>query len=71
MKVTVKCSVIDADSGDILYTDGNLSSIDVNENFIGTTDWALHTMNPTTAQGLNPVYGISASAIESNNVANG
>ena len=71
VKVTVKCSVIDADSGDILYTDGNLSSIDVNENFIGTTDWALHTMNPTTAQGLNPVYGISASAIESNNVANG
>ena len=71
VKVTVKCSVIDADSGDILYTSGNTSSIDQFENFIGTTDWALHTMNPTTAQGLNPVYGISASAIESNNVANG
>ena len=71
VKVTVKCSVIDADSGDILYTDGNTSSIDQFENFIGVTDWALHTMNPTTAQGLDPVYGISASAIESNNVANG
>ena len=71
VKVTVKCSVIDADGGDILYTSGNTSNIDQFENFIGTTDWALHTMNPTTAQGLNPVYGISASANESNNVANG
>ena len=34
--VTIKMTLTDADSGDILYTSGNLSSIDVNENFIGT-----------------------------------
>jgi len=71
VKVTIKCSVIDADSGDDQFTDGNTSGVDQFANFIGVTDWGLFTVNPTTAQGLNPVYDISASAIESNNVANG
>tara|TARA_Y100001937_G_scaffold33880_1_gene48329 strand:- start:3392 stop:4369 length:978 start_codon:yes stop_codon:yes gene_type:complete len=65
-KVTIKCSVIDADSGDSEFTDGNTSSVDQFANFIGTTDWALHTVNPTTDQGLGSVVDISASAIESN-----
>ena len=69
VKVTVKMTLTDADSGDGTFTSGNLSSVDVNANFIGTTDFALHTMNPTTAQGLDPVYAISASAEESNNTA--
>ena len=71
VKVTVKCSVIDADSGDAAFTDGNTSGVDQFANFIGVTDWGLFTVDPTTAQGLNPVYNISASAIESNAVANG
>ena len=71
VKVTVKCSVIDADSGDSQFTDGNTSGVDQFANFIGVTDWALHTVNPTTGQGLGSVATISASAIESNAVANG
>jgi len=67
--ITLKMSLTDADSGDILYTDGNLSSIDVNENFIGTTDFATKLMLPTTAQGLDPVYTLSASAEVSNSTA--
>jgi len=70
VKVTVKMTITDADSGDILYTDGNTDSIDQFENFIGVTDFAMHMLNPTTAQGLNPVFTISASAVVSNNVAN-
>jgi len=68
-KVTIKCSVIDADSGDSEFTDGNTSGVDQFANFIGTTDWALHTVNPTTDQGLGSVATISASAIESNTTA--
>ena len=69
--VTVKMTINDVDSGDAAFQSSNLSSVDVNANFIGTTDFALHTINPTTAQGLDPVYAISASAIESNNDTNG
>jgi hypothetical protein len=71
VKVTVKMTINDVDSGDGAFQSSNLSSVDVNANFIGTTDFALHTINPTTAQGLDPVYAISASAIESNNDTNG
>ena len=67
--VTMKYTLTDADGGDILYTSGNLSSVDVNENFIGTTDFALHTVNPTTAQGLASVGAIASSAEVSNNDA--
>jgi hypothetical protein len=67
--VTIKMSLTDADSGDILYTSGNLSSIDVNENFLGQTDFATKLMLPTTAQGLNPVYTLSGSAETSNTTA--
>jgi hypothetical protein len=62
-------SLVDADSGDILYTSGNLNSIDVNENFLGQTDFATKLMLPTTAQGLNPVYTLSGSAETSNTTA--
>ena len=65
--VTLKTSIIDADSGDSAFTSGNLSSIDVNENFIGVTDIALHIVAPTTAQGLASVSTIASSAVVSNN----
>ena len=67
--ITIKMTLTDADAGDILYTSGNLSSIDVNENFIGITDFATKLMLPTTAQGLDPVYTLSASAEVSNDTA--
>jgi len=67
--ITIKMSLTDADGGDILYTDGNTSSIDQFENFIGTTDFATKLMLPTTAQGLDPVYTLSASAEVSNTTA--
>ena len=67
--VTIKMTLTDADSGDILYTSGNLSSIDVNENFLGITDFATKLMLPTTAQGLDPVYTLSGSAETSNTTA--
>jgi hypothetical protein len=67
--VTIKMSLTDADSGDILYTSGNLNSIDVNENFLGQTDFATKLMLPTTAQGLDPVYTLSGSAETSNTTA--
>jgi hypothetical protein len=69
VNVTIKMSLTDADSGDILYTSNNLSSIDVNENFIGQTDFATKLMLPTTAQGLDPVYTLSGSAETSNTTA--
>ena len=67
--VTIKMTLTDADGGDILYTSGNLSSIDQFENFIGQTDFATKLMLPTTAQGLDPVYTLSGSAETSNTTA--
>ena len=64
--VTVKMSLTDADSGDGTFTTGNLDTVDVNANAIGTTDFATKLMLPTTAQGLNPVYTLSSSAETSN-----
>jgi hypothetical protein len=67
--VTIKMTLTDADSGDAVFTSGNLSSIDVNENFLGATDFATKLMLPTTAQGLDPVYTLSGSAETSNTTA--
>ena len=67
--VTIKMTLTDADGGDILYTDGNLSSIDQFENFIGITDFATKLILPTTAQGLGTVYTLSGSAETSNTTA--
>ncbi len=64
--VTIKMSLTDADSGDGTFTTGNLDTVDVNANAIGTTDFATKLMLPTTAQGLNPVYTLSSSAETSN-----
>ena len=65
--VTMKYTLNDVDSGDSAYTSGNLSSIDVNENYIGITDFGLFIVAPTTAQGLASVSTIASSAEVSNN----
>ena len=67
--VIMKFSIVDVDGTDSEYTSGNLNSIDQYENFIGITDFALHTMNPTTAQGLASVSAIASSAVVSNTTA--
>ena len=64
--VTMKWETFDPDGGDSQYTSGNLSSVDQYANFIGVTDVALHTVNPTTAQGLASVGAINADATVSN-----
>ena len=51
----------------IVINDGNLSSQDVNINYIGVTDFATHIVAPTTAQGLASVSTIASSAVVSNN----
>ena len=64
--ITLRTELNDPDAGDDEYTSGNLSSIDQYENFVGVTDVALHTVNPTTAQGLASVAAIASSAVVSN-----
>ena len=67
--VTMKYSLFDPDGTDNTYTSGNLSSVDVNAEFIGITDFGTFTQNPSTAQGLASVGAISSSAVVSNNTA--
>jgi len=69
VNVTIKMTLTDADDGDGEFTDGNTSSIDQFENFLGITDFATKLMLPTTAQGLDPVYTLSGSAETSNSTA--
>ena len=66
VNVTVKMTLNDADSGDAAFQSSNLSSIDVNANFIGTTDFATKLVLPNTDEGLDPVYTLSGSAETSN-----
>ena len=68
--ITVKCSVLLNDGTRSDYTSGNLSSVNVEAEAAGTTDWAFHTVDPTTAQGLATVYGPSAVASASNAIVN-
>jgi hypothetical protein len=67
--VTIKMTLTDADSGDGEFTDGNTASVDQFENFLGITDFATKLLLPTTAQGLDPVYTLSGSAVTSNSTA--
>ena len=67
--VTMRYTLTDPDSGDGEFTNGNTSGVDQYANFIGTTDFATHTVNPTTAQGLASVASIASSAEVSNTTA--
>jgi len=67
--VTMKLTLTDVDGTDGQYTSGNTAGVDQYAEFIGTTDVALHTMNPTTAEGLASVASISSSAVVSNTTA--
>ena len=67
--VTMRYTLTDPDSGDSEFTSGNTSGVDQYANFIGQTDFATHTVNPTTAQGLASVASIASSAAVSNTTA--
>lgn len=67
--VTMRYTLTDPDSGDGEFTSGNTSGVDQYANFIGITDFATHTVNPTTAQGLASVASIASSAVVSNTTA--
>ena len=67
--VTMRYTLTDPDSGDSEFTNGNTSGVDQYANFIGQTDFATHTVNPTTAQGLASVASIASSAEVSNTTA--
>ena len=65
--VTMKYILIDPDGGDEAYQNPNTSGVDQYANYIGTTDFALSIVAPTTAQGLASVSTIASSAVVSNN----
>jgi hypothetical protein len=64
--VTMKYTLNDADSTDTTYSSNNLSSVNVNAEFLGRTDFSTRLVVPTTAQGLDPIYTLSSSAETSN-----
>ena len=68
--ITVKCSLLQNETVRDDYTSGNLSSIIVEEEAVGPTDFSFRTMDPTTAQGLDPVYISIAVASVSNAIVN-
>ena len=66
--LTIKMVATDG-AADTQYTDGNLSSIAVGVKDTPKMVTTLYTVAPTTAQGLNPVYTVSATASVSNTVS--
>jgi len=68
-QVTMKLTITEGDGTDTTYNPSNLSSVNINAEFVGQTDVALHTMNPTTGEGLASVASISGSTVESNSTA--
>ena len=68
--ITVKCSLLQNETTRDDYTSGNLSSIAIEEEAVGPTDFSFRTMDPTTAQGLDPVYISIAVASVSNAIVN-
>ena len=68
--VTLKCSVLLNDSTRTDYSSNNLSSVAVEAEAAGTTDWSFRTVDPTTAQGLSTVYTSITIASSSNAIVN-
>ena len=66
--LTIKMVATDG-AADTQYTDGNLDSIAVGAKDTPKMVTTLYTVAPTTAQGLNPVYTVSATASVSNTVS--
>ena len=68
--VTVKCSALLNDGTRSDYTSGNTSGVNVEAEAAGPTDFAFHTVDPTTAQGLSTVYTSISVANVSNTTNN-
>ena len=68
--VTLKCTASVNDGSSVTdYHPSNLDSRPVEDESVGTTDFAFHTVDPTTAQGLDPVY-TSISVAQVDNTTN-
>ena len=70
VNITVKCSLLQNETTRTDYTSGNLSSVNVEEEACGPTDFSFRTMDPTTAQGLSTVYTSISVAEVSNAIVN-
>ena len=68
--ITVKCSLLQNETTRDDYTSGNLSSVIVEEEAVGPTDFSFRTIDPTTAQGLSTVYNTVNVAQVSNAIVN-
>ena len=66
--LTIKMVATDGAS-DAQFTDGNTAGVAVGIKDTPKMRTTLFTLTPSTAQGLNPIYGISASAATSNTVS--
>ena len=69
--ITVKCSLLQNETTRTDYTSGNLSSVAIEEEAVGPTDFSFRTIDPTTAQGLSTVYTSISVAEVSNAIVNG
>jgi hypothetical protein len=69
--ITVKCSLLQNETTRTDYTSGNLSSVKIEEEAVGPTDFSFRTIDPTTAQGLSTVYTSISVASVSNAIVNG
>ena len=68
--VTLKCSALQNETVRDDYTTNNIDGINVEEEAMGTSDFAFHTMDPTTAEGLTTVYTNITVAEVSNAIVN-
>ena len=66
--LTIKMVATDG-ANDTQFTSGNTDSVAVGAKDTPKMRTTLFTLTPSTAQGLDPIYGISASAAVSNSVA--
>jgi hypothetical protein len=68
--VTIKCSALQNDGVTADYTSNNVGGINVEEEAVGPTNWAFHTMDPNTSEGLSTVYTNISVASVSNTTNN-
>jgi len=69
--ITVKCSLLQNETTRTDYTSGNLSSIAIEEEAVGPTDFSFRTIDMNTSEGLAQVYNTISVASVSNAIVNG
>lgn len=69
--ITVKCSLLQNETTRTDYSSNNLSSINVEEEAVGPTDFSFRTIDMNTSEGLAQVYNTISVASVSNAIVNG